>query len=1523
MVGHRPSDWHVLDLDKDPTPGDPQRVRTLAKHLHDFADDVSEGLRLVKGMAGEGTLLEWAGKSADVFKEDFGDVPKNLKKLKKSYEMCGDALADFWPKLERAQSLADKALRKGREARDSLSSAQSRLTSADSWVTRAGKEADKYKDDPTGSKSDADKPDEAKVRAATRDVQHAKSAQSKAQSDVSDAQDALAAAKKMAEDARKMREEAAREAKSKIDEASDAGIQNRSWWEEVGDWFVDNWDTIVAVCKVVVAVLGIVAMIIGGPILGAIVLIAAAVILADTLYKYSKGQASLWDVGLAALDCIPGMKGLTTLGGLAKGLKAFGKTGLKGMASGLRGLKSARGLLANGAKGAYNRLRTVVKGCGDPVDAATGQMFLAQTDIALPGTLPLVFTRRTASDYRTGWWFGPTWSSSVDQRLEIDDQGVVFVTEDGMLLAYPHPEAPGTTVLPDAGPRWPLARLDGGGYCVTDPIAGHSRHFAPAVEGLAVLKRISDRNRNTIDFDYDEDGLPLSIRHSAGYCLRLTVEGGQVTALSLADAREDGSDVTIKAYGYTHGNLTSVVNSSGYPLEFTYDEQFRLTSWTDTNRSRYSYFYDDQDRCIGQGGEAGHVTGVFGYGATDPAWPDCRITTYRTADGAESRFVVNDNSQVIAEIDPLGNTVRSGYDIHHHLVFRTDELGRTTHYTNNELGQPVEVTRPDGAAIRYAYNDCHLPTDVELPDGSTWRQSYDERGNVTSVTDLAGTTTRSVYDDGGRLKAFTDAMGLTTTVRCNAAGLPVEAIDPLGVATRWDRDAFGRPVAVTDRTGHTTYQAWTTEGLPLSRTAPDGSSDYWSYDGEGNCLSYTDALGRTTKFEYTHFDRLAARTDPGGVRYVFTYDASLRLTSVTNAEGREWKYTYDPAGRLVSETDFDGRVLSYTHDAAGQLISRTNGADQTVTFERDALGRITHKNAAGALTAFTYDLRGHLVQAIGPDGELLLRRDEFGQVLAETIDGRTITHAYDELGRRVRRTTPSGATSVWTYDHVGRPLQLDASGRTITFEYDPEGRERAQHLGDSLTIAHAFDELGRRTAQSVTTADGSSVQRRAYTYRADSTLTAVLDQLSGARHYDLDTAGRVTSVRAEQWAEHYAYDEAGNQVEAVWPAGHPGQEATGPREYTGSRIRRAGAVRYEHDAQGRIVLRQKTRLSRKPETWHYTWDAEDRLTAVVTPDGTRWRYRYDPLGRRIAKERLAAEGETVVERVLFAWDGTTLCEQTTEAPDLPNPVTLTWDHRGLRPIAQTDRITTGWNAAKASQEEIDSRFFAIVTDVAGTPSELVDESGDVAWRSRATIWGTTTWPAQSTAYTPLRFPGQYFDPETGLHHNHYRLYDPETARYLSPDPLGLQPAPNPFTYVINPLTWVDPLGLAPCEIALGYQWADLAGFAKSRGLKHFLDLGPDEWRGAVLPAIQDGSVKIHVSMKGFAGGFEGMAKRALKIDESDIIHATEEEMGWIARAVKHGHRDWSSITWYDRNGDVVDVAEPAWDTFGRVRDFIV
>jgi RHS repeat-associated protein len=260
-----------------------------------------------------------------------------------------------------------------------------------------------------------------------------------------------------------------------------------------------------------------------------------------------------------------------------------------------------------------------------------------------------------------------------------------------------------------------------------------------------------------------------------------------------------------------------------------------------------------------------------------------------------------------------------------------------------------------------------------------------------------------------------------------------------------------------------------------------------------------------------------------------------------------------------------------------------------------------------------------------------------------------------------------------------------------------------------------------------------------------------------------------------------------------WPISHPGHDATGARSYSATRITHAGKIRYEHDAQGRIILRQRTALSGKPDAWRYRWDAEDRLIAVITPDGTEWHYHYDPLGRRTTKLRLAADGKTVVERADFTWDGNTLCEQTTQAQHLPNRVTLTWDHQDVRPLAQTERILT----AEDSQDEFDCRFFAVVTDLVGRPTELLDDAGNIAWHSRATLWGTTTWSTTATAYTPLRFPGQYHDLETGLHYNYFRYYEPETARYLTPDPLGLAPAPNPAGYVINPLGWIDPLGLAP------------------------------------------------------------------------------------------------------------------------------
>ncbi|MFJ9832427.1 putative T7SS-secreted protein [Streptomyces sp. NPDC101169] len=1023
----------------------------------------------------------------------------------------------------------------------------------------------------------------------------------------------------------------------------------------------------------------------------------------------------------------------------------------------------------------------------DPIDLATGKMYLPQTDVTLPGVLPLVLERRVESGYHLGRWFGPSWSSTLDQRLEIDAEGVVFVTGDGLLLAYPHP-APGLPTLPSHGPRRPLNRVEGG-YTVTDPRTRRTWHFADRGESLAVLEQIDDRNGNWITFEYDAEGTPLAVVSSSGQAVRITTESGRVTALHLATTGEE-----LKRYGYTDGNLTEVVNSSGLPLRFTYDEAGRLTSWTDTNDRSYTYEYDDRDRCVAEGGSAGHMSLTLSYGDPDPE-TGLRTTTATTGEGHTRRYLVNDAWQVVARIDALGATTRFHRDRYNRLLSQTDPLGHTTAFRYDEDGNLISVVRPDGREATAEYSGLGLPVKVVNPDGSVVRQSYDERGNRTSVTDPAGRTSRFTYTEAGHLNSVTDPLGNTTTLVCDRAGLPVEVTDALGATTRYQRDALGRPTAITDPTGATTRLEWSIEGHLTRRTAPDGITETWTYDGEGNCTSHTDPMGGVSRFEYTHFDLLTARTGPDGVRYEFAHDMELRPTQVTDPQGLTWTYEYDEAGHLVAETDFDDRTLTYTYDPAGRLTARRNTLGETLTFERNELGQVLSKEAAGQVTTYVYDFTDQLAQATGPDGATLtLLRDRYGRLHSETVNGRTLTYTYDALGRRAGRTTPTGATTTWSYDAAGRRTgMVAASGHAIDFTYDEAGRELTRHIGGTITLDHTFDALGRLTTQSVTGVGDRTVQHRAYSYRADGNLIGIDDHLSGSRRFDLDAAGRVTAVHAAGWTERYAYDEAGNQTQAEWPTNHPGGEATGPRAYVGTRITRAGNVRYEHDALGRITLRQKTRLSRKPDTWRYEWDPEDRLTAVTTPDGTRWHYTYDPLGRRTAKLRLADDGETVLERVDFTWDGTTLCEQTTTSEDLPHPVTLTWDHQGLRPLAQTERIT----AADASQDEIDSRFFAIVTDLVGTPSELVDEHGDIAWHTRSTLWGTTAWAANSTAYTPLRFPGQYYDPETGLHYNYFRHYDPETARYLTADPLGLMPAPNPASYVHNPHTHSDSLGLAP------------------------------------------------------------------------------------------------------------------------------
>ena len=98
-------------------------------------------------------------------------------------------------------------------------------------------------------------------------------------------------------------------------------------------------------------------------------------------------------------------------------------------------------------------------------------------------------------------------------------------------------------------------------------------------------------------------------------------------------------------------------------------------------------------------------------------------------------------------------------------------------------------------------------------------------------------------------------------------------------------------------------------------------------------------------------------------------------------------------------------------------------------------------------------------------------------------------------------------------------------------------------------------------------------------------------------------------------------------------------------------------------------------------------------------------------------------------------------------------------------------------------------------DHLGTPKALTNASGTVVWQADYTPFGELT-ETVSIVEQPFRFPGQYFDGETGLYYNYFRDYDPGLGRYVQSDPIGLDGGINTFAYVnTNPLGFVDPLGL--------------------------------------------------------------------------------------------------------------------------------
>ncbi|MCX7205196.1 MAG: RHS domain-containing protein, partial [Proteobacteria bacterium] len=509
-------------------------------------------------------------------------------------------------------------------------------------------------------------------------------------------------------------------------------------------------------------------------------------------------------------------------------------------------------------------------------------------------------------------------------------------------------------------------------------------------------------------------------------------------------------------------------------------------------------------------------------------------------------------------------------------------------------------------------------------------------------------------------------------------------------------------------------------------------------------------------FQYDRVGRVSSRLDAAGQTLSYQYDKLGRLTQLSNENNEHYRFSYDLASRLQEETDFGNRRTRYQYEASSGRLLQIDEAGKITALAYDNAGRLSERSSGLSRERFKYDALGRIYAAKNQYSECHFGFDAVGNLITERHEYKLFgqqqqynwQHEYDELGNRIASIRPDGQRTDWLIYGSGHVHGMLWNKKEIaSFERDDLHRETQRTLGNQLTTQNHFDKMGRITQQ---TLSGKTSSNRSYQY---------------------DPVGRLIAANSRLGHETFAFDPASNLVRANQQTV---ANSLAVPAVLGNLLKQYAGSHYKYDARSNLIEKQQGEQITK-----FTWDGFNRLSKISSLAGET-KYFYDVFGRRIGKEN--AQGKTE-----FIWDGDVIAlektaEQTRHYLFEPN---------SFIPLAQI--VEKG--------ESTHTAYYHV--DQLGTPQTLSDENGEIAWSAEYKAWGEAQVVISEAAKTaginnPLRFQGQYFDEESGLHYNRHRYYDPEIGRFISSDPIGLMGGFNTHAYAPNPTGWTDPTGLSSC-----------------------------------------------------------------------------------------------------------------------------
>ena len=729
----------------------------------------------------------------------------------------------------------------------------------------------------------------------------------------------------------------------------------------------------------------------------------------------------------------------------------------------------------------------------------------------------------------------------------------------------------------------------------------------------------------------------------------------------------------------------------------------------------------------------------------------------------------------------------------------------------NAAGQVSEVLAYDGAGRVLSSKD---------PNGVVTDREYQSRGWLTAqkvrglnnASEADDAITSLTYDGVGQVTRVTQPDGAFTAFTYDPAHRLTTIADSLGNSVTYTLDNAGNRIEEKTKTAGGTLKrslARVYNGLGRMQTLADAlaTPTDFTYDLNGNVDTVKDALNRISDNDYDALDRLktsivnATGVAPDKATTQFQYDARDNLTTVIDPKGLSTIYGYNGLDDLKTLTSPDTGVTSYDYDTAGNRTGQVDARGKATTYGYDVLNRLTSQSVPTSAqnVGFAYDTPPADCQAGETFGT--------GRLAVITDESGTTRYCYNRLGQLVRKVQAVTGGPVLTvgstYTGADRLVAMTyPSGAIVTYLRDANGQitgisAKPTASAAQVTLVSGATYLPFGPLNTMTFGNGRVVTKA---YDQNYGIDKVSDAATGgiSEDFTLNVVGNVTGLVERTTA-------TANTTRAFTYDGQDRLTAlkNGTTVVQGFTYDATGN-RLSKNLSGTITTNTIDPASHRltqTGTTVLTYDANGNQTKNGTPA-----FVYDDRNRL----RDYKSNGTALTRT-YRYNGKGERVSKTVAARNTNNRYYTYDESGhllgeyLASGVRVQEYVWMDDSLVAVLSDHDATTYQYVqTDHLGTPRAVINPvSNTIIWRWNLTntAFGehapTADPDGNSISYTfNMRYPGQSYDAESKLHYNYSRYFDAATGRYTQSDFIGLAGGNSTYGYVgSSPLAGIDPLGL--------------------------------------------------------------------------------------------------------------------------------